>query len=355
MKMLFCLVGSSLLLALRGGEDVLLPLGEVITDTGSLEEDTISPLEVESPEHIWQKGAVECSLLFIKVPKCASSTNGGIARRIAARIGLRGARDEIANRLNISACAVYANHRHANTFQKILEGNRRNVMLYTFLRHPASRALSQYYHVRVSRKGASTADRDVVDYLNRTNGAFLSNYIRPPNVNAADVASILDYYDFIGLAEREQESLVVMKMLWDLSFGDILYLSSKDSGSRAYDDKGNIFVPANKTDKVVRFMKVQLTKLMALDLRLIAAVNRSLDATIASFGPAFKQELALYESLLAESKVACADKAIFPYSDTGKKQLQKSRASCYWNDNGCGFPCLDQYWQANANKSNTAA
>ena len=96
-------------------------------------------------------------------------------------------------------------------------------------------------------------------------------------------------------------------------------------------------------------------KLMALDLRLIAAVNRSLDATIASLGPAFKQELVLYESLLADSTVACADKAIFPYSDTGKKQYEKSRASCYWHDNGCGFPCLDQYWQANANKSNTAA
>ena len=227
-------------------------------------------------------------------------------------------------------------------------------MLYTFLCHPASRALSQYYYSRVRRKGASTADRDVVAYLNRTNGAFLSNYIRPPNVNAADVASILDYYDFIGLVEREQESLVVMKMLWDLSFGDILYLSSKNSSNGAYYNSSNIFIPANKTDKVVRFMKVQLTKLMALDLRLIAAVNRSLDATIASLGPAFKQELVLYESLLADSTVACADKAIFPYSDTGKKQYQKSRA-CYWHDNGCGFPCLNQYWQANANKSNTAA
>ena len=118
-------------------------------------------------------------------------------------------------------------------------------MLYTFLCHPASRALSQYYYSRVRRKGASTADRDVVAYLNRTNGAFLSNYIRPPNVNAADVASILDYYDFIGLVEREQESLVVMKMLWDLSFGDILYLSSKNSSNGAYNNiskKKNLFL-----------------------------------------------------------------------------------------------------------------
>ena len=139
-----------------------------------------------------------------------------------------------------------------------------------------------------------------------------------------------------------------MKMLWNLPMGDILHLSSKRSGGGRYDDLGTKMIPAKKTAAVVQFMEGPLTVLMERDLSLIAAVNRALDATIESLGPAFQQQLVQFQSLMASATAACADKAIWPYSDTGEEQKVKSSTDCYWNDNGCGFPCLDQYWQANA-------
>ena len=42
-----------------------------------------------------------------------------------------------------------------------------------------------------------------------------------------DVSKIFHSYDFFGLTETLEESLVVLMMLLDLDINDILYLSSK--------------------------------------------------------------------------------------------------------------------------------
>jgi hypothetical protein len=40
----------------------------------------------------------------------------------------------------------------------------------------------------------------------------------------------MEDYDFIGMVERMDESLVIMKMLLQLDMNDILYLSAKHGG-----------------------------------------------------------------------------------------------------------------------------
>ena len=53
----------------------------------------------------------------------------------------------------------------------------------------------------------------------------------------AQIDKILDNYDFIGVTDRFDESLVVLQLLLGLETSDILYLSSKKSGN--YDDGFN--------------------------------------------------------------------------------------------------------------------
>ena len=50
------------------------------------------------------------------------------------------------------------------------------------------------------------------------------------------VQNMLREYDFIGLVERLDESLVLLRLLLGLNAGDILYISAKQSGG--YDAGG---------------------------------------------------------------------------------------------------------------------
>jgi hypothetical protein len=58
------------------------------------------------------------------------------------------------------------------------------------------------------------------------------------------VQSVLQNYDFIALLERFDESLVVLKMLLDLDFEDILYVKDRSEGTftNGYNDRPCIYI-----------------------------------------------------------------------------------------------------------------
>ena len=69
----------------------------------------------------------------------------------------------------------------------------------------------------------------------------------------------------------------------------------------------------------------------------------SQDLTIDYLGrEAVKEELTKYNKLLKKAKTFCKGKVFFPYSSSGKKQIE-SMKDCYWNDNGCGIKCMDTF------------
>eukprot|EP00588_Corethron_pennatum_P006480 CAMPEP_0194289302 /NCGR_PEP_ID=MMETSP0169-20130528/38792_1 /TAXON_ID=218684 /ORGANISM="Corethron pennatum, Strain L29A3" /LENGTH=237 /DNA_ID=CAMNT_0039036541 /DNA_START=616 /DNA_END=1329 /DNA_ORIENTATION=- len=161
------------------------------------------------------------------------------------------------------------------------------------------------------------------------------------------VAEILDDYNFIGTAERLDESLVLLRLLLDLDAGDIIYLSSKTNGG--YDDgrsnEGCVLIPKPNISEPTKqlFSSEAYIKFQYGDHILYEAVNRSIDETIESVGfERFRKALDEHKHLMALANEECLPSAVFPCSENGVRQTKMAAVNCYWDDSGCGYPCLDK-------------
>ena len=160
----------------------------------------------------------------------------------------------------------------------------------------------------------------------------------------------MDEYDFIGLVERFDESLVLLRLLLGLDAGDILYLPSKFSGAyTGAKKKGGCMKIPDKIDfpEMKPYLDSPAWKHKnAFTNEIHAAINRSLDLTIDHVGrQKFEEALSEHRHLLELSKKLCGDKAFFPCSREGVIQLEESKKSCYLKDHGCGYACLDDLYQ----------
>ena len=292
---------------------------------------------------VWHAKSVMCNIIFIKVYKCGSSTNGGVARRIARAYNIGGVSDH--DRLAVQKpqlCRVHANHIAADEIvPTMFRGGKipNDTLLYTFIREPAGRAVSWYFHTRVSRRTAGISDKAIIPALKKmTNSIF--KYVKPFKTiknRSEDIASILQMYDFIGLVERQDESLVVMKLLWGLDLNDILYASSKVSGS--YDDQGYYVYPSNLSPTTKAFIANEFRQMNDLDYQLYDQVNQRLDATIKYLEPAFSATLKKFQAMKDKAAQQCHPTP--KYDQQTGLQTDPSKRNCLWNDNGCAFECLD--------------
>lgn len=164
------------------------------------------------------------------------------------------------------------------------------------------------------------------------------NYIRRNGSIDPDV--IVGEYDFVGVTERMEESMVVLKHILGLpSWCDVLHISAKNSSGPPHkDDIGNLFVfhgPISQQPTEVQQLVAsrQFRSKMSADLRLYAAANAALDRRIHELGAVFFRQLALFQKLLGKARIQCGGAT----SPTGKTD------TCYWNDNGCAYPCLDEF------------
>jgi hypothetical protein len=209
----------------------------------------------------------------------------------------------------------------------------------TFVRDPIERALSQYFHEQVSRRGKSTSSRAIIMMFRQLSGNEMLNYIR--RGSNLDPGAIIGEYDFVGVSERMLESMVVLKHVLQLpSLCDILFTSAKNSSGPAHrDDKGAVFVPrvplARQPTEVQEFVSSSTFRdTMLPDARLYAAANATLDRRIRDIGAdAFSGDLSSFQDLLGTAQAKCGGR--------GGVSLTSEDAACYWNDNGCGYPCLD--------------
>ena len=197
-----------------------------------------------------------CNLVYIKVTKCASSTSGGVTRRIGAYNNLSG----VPNATWIkSEPGLWANHGAWNTttgrihWQSMLHFRLRT-FLWTVVRQPASRCLSHHYfnfrETKTTLKRQQLADsthEKLVKLQQCKDHAF--NYIRPPDeaarsfgLRAWTPAALVDrVYSFVGLVERYDESMVLLASLLGIPLSQVLYLPSKDS--RTSHQYGHAMVP----------------------------------------------------------------------------------------------------------------
>mmetsp|Transcript_4585 Transcript_4585/g.13229 ORF Transcript_4585/g.13229 Transcript_4585/m.13229 type:complete len:456 (-) Transcript_4585:48-1415(-) len=316
-------------------------------------------------------------LYYTKVPKTASSTLAGINRRISFHLGkrLHGSNSTAYDDLNTS-CSHKEMHitGAGKHYRKRVSGKS---FLWGSVRDPASRSLSRIYFHHISKKGIPDDDEDILKILrqdvnpqtgaiSRTSGfqlQYLSmdrlqewqawNRSRPtlvlrPESVLTNVEKVVHDYDFIAVAERLDESLVALQLLLGLRLGDVLSFSSKVGGGFFYERSTHSCIPIQKRTRQETIVEDYLRsdEWQAVnygDYLLHAAANRSLDLTIDRFGRDHFQG-ALRRFRIAQRVIAdrCKTETFFPCSDDGEVQLEKSRSSCYYDDEGCGYACIDR-------------
>eukprot|EP00924_Labyrinthula_sp_SR-Ha-C_P012675 snap_masked-scaffold_10-processed-gene-13.38-mRNA-1 protein AED:1.00 eAED:1.00 QI:0/0/0/0/1/1/2/0/420 len=316
----------------------------------------------------WPKKVLQCNLIYVKIPKCASSTVGGITRRIADQnenerrfYGVRSHANKTEVLANPERCRVLANHQpHPNVLPQVLEKNlRRNTFLFTFVRNPEERILSQLFHFGLARTGKEFSDRTAIKYIeNMFRPEYIIRYMslidcrrrfwfqKYEEKRVSCLEKTLMGYDFIGLVERFDESLVVLKILLDLNFGDILYVSkAKKSG---FDDKGVQFIPKETTESFDSYMRRKINNLGEfMDEILYFLVEYKLWVTIQHIGDdTFSKELIKFRQIRTAAEKFCKGRVITPYDTEGNFQFG-SLEDCYWNDNGCGIQCMNEFIETN--------
>jgi hypothetical protein len=286
------------------------------------------------------------SLIYVKVPKAASSTFVGINMRIAHRVGQKAIAEN-----NGTSCSHTFEHGRTD----LLERKAPN-LLWTFMRDPASRALSHFYHLLFSRRGAIPSNSELETFL-ETKKSFQFKYIADHPSPAKIIAKkgnpfraiqdfVVNPYDFVGLVERKDESLAVMKMLFNLADEDMIVLSAKQSGGfddgRFEDRCTKIQKPGNVSTYMKDFLRTTFAQ-RNIDYALYTIVNRSLDMTIESLGyDRVQKQIKRLRTLQEYAELHCQAKAIFPCSKNGTLQKELAAQNCYYTDSGCGYPCVDR-------------
>lgn len=295
--------------------------------------------------HVLRTPAHE-GLLFVKEMKTGSSTMAGVTIRIARNVARRLYNGKY------RLCKLRFDHSSALK-QEYGKRIKEKSFLFTIIREPTSRAISQFFHFHVSREKVEPTDKEFKKHLLRY--PYMDNYylrdlstglfIPGRNDTVTAVNNILSDYDFIGITERLDESLVAMQMILGLQTNDLLYLRAKGNGG--YDDAATknrtcqYIVPSFVSPGMNEFFSSsklwkQRTK---GDLLLYKAADRSLDYTIDALGrEEFDKNLQLFRKSLALAEATCTN-VRFPCSESG--QLNQP-TDCLWLDSGCGVNCLDK-------------
>ena len=241
-------------------------------------------------------------------------------------------------------CYVYAKHRAAGKMNL----HKRNLLqsyLFTFMRDPKERKVSSFFYFNVTRQGVNPTGPAILEDL-QLNNNYQYYFMLPRGMEGADVddsvSKILNTYNFIGLTERLDESLVLLRLLLGLDAKDILYVPSKVGGSFARLGDKCVYIQKKITTPAVdKYLNSEeWYKRNELDYALYAAVNRSIDVTIQSVGKErFDEALSEHLTLMKKVKSHCIAESIFPCSVEGVVQHNHN---CYWSDIGCGYDCVDR-------------
>lgn len=188
------------------------------------------------PEKDWQdldkgKTPLKKGFLFVKSPKTGSSTGSGITLRIAHNIG---------RRHNYSTCKSRFHH-STGLHMKYAERNKKRSFLWSIVRDPTSRAISEFFHFRVSRNEVEPSDKNFIKFLKseflpdlQLRYLTLKKYEGMQRGKSMDgnytmivdaVNTILLDYDFIGVTERMDDSAVALQLLLGLETSDVMYLN----------------------------------------------------------------------------------------------------------------------------------
>jgi len=282
-------------------------------------------------------------IFYIKIPKTASSTLAGITQRLSMREASRRRRRQDIEE-NVTYCKTYEPFIHASAMDyQILKRDKSKSFVWTVIRHPANRAVSHY---GMSMKLGELENNDETFILKMK---FSSNYgddfqlhylilerLQKGTKNEAYynqvIQNILDEYNFIGIYERLDESLVVLSMIMGMGISDVLqeYRSIKNTRCDSLQTD-----PSWLSSGMREYLDTdEFHKKNEGDLILYDAVNKTLDATIDKLGrQKVNENLLKYKRLLSigthlsnlhvqimENKTGCG--VLFPMPDSDLEDVK---------------------------------
>jgi hypothetical protein len=285
-------------------------------------------------------------LVLIKVPKAASSTSAAVALRIQ----------------KLHQCQVRWEHGRAREVLSDSYSAASRRFLLAPVRAPESRALSAIYFHQISfhrkRRNNTPSEKYILHHLRQTQSNYMTDYLHFITENSSlsesttesgvieqRVRDILKRYDFLMVANRMDDSLVVLSLLMNLPVSSMLTMSSKMGGSWYYSGKNCIpLVSSTQTASVSAFFETDEWKAAhSADRLLFLAVEISLNRTIVDLGDSFVTRLSEFKRLQSMIQRICQNETHFPCSSNGTPQLDLSARHCYARDFGCGYPCIDRY------------
>ena len=301
-------------------------------------------------------------LLFVKPMKVGGSTTTGISLRISRNTAVR-------QNKTFPMCENSYDHARGTLFRN------RHVLdsfLWTMLRDPTDRAISYFFHHIVSRKNVkATSSINFQRTLSRLNHYYLKVHVlddwnsykatstkkRPyPHFRfdsyKSATQSIIRDYQFIGIQERFDESLVALKFLIGVPLGDMLYLSTKVNGN--VDEYCHYIQPKKLTQDMKRYLNsTDWEKNVVWDRALYIAANQSLDLTIdtvigrdrfQTFLTTFKSaQKVVKERCSSEIKPPCSSSSTTTKGADGAVQKRApEETNCLFLDSACAYECIDE-------------
>ncbi|KAL7577563.1 hypothetical protein ACA910_015092 [Epithemia clementina (nom. ined.)] len=271
--------------------------------------------------------------------------------------------------------------------------DRSKSFLFSLLRHPTKRAISQFFHFDVSFYTVQPTDAAFLEFLRRPYlehnylyDLMVTNYTK--NLSAVTraflrrhdfsnetelkkamewskpltraynrrmkigkthltkvVQDILDGYDFIAITERMDESLVAMQMLLNLTTKDILYTRARSSASFSNGPKKNpcIYIqPSFLTPTIKDYLESpEWQHMIRGDLLLYKAANASLDRTIEALGKdKFQQNFRAFQAGMKLAENHCKGRVQSTCSEGGDYIPPENRTCYIWGE-ACDHECLN--------------
>ena len=299
-------------------------------------------------EGSYRRTATTEGFLYLKEIKTGSSTLAGVTMRIARNMARRLHRES-------EMCRSRFFHGRARRYEHRLPNQS---FLWTVLREPTARLLSKFFHFAVSRQDVTPNAAQMEAFFRGyrvwiVDHAYYLKTMTLRDINPREIAlypnfthTLLHDYDFIGITERMDESLVVLQLLLGLETGDILYMSSKSQGSFEYMPKHQSCIHLMR-----KFMTPDMERLVLrsefwqnyteADRMIYRAANRSLDLTMDVLGRnVVARELAKLRFAQKLAYQQCREATVFPCDEDGIDH--HNTTTCLFQDSACGYQCLDQ-------------
>eukprot|EP00980_Cylindrotheca_fusiformis_P003660 scaffold818_cov136-Cylindrotheca_fusiformis.AAC.26 len=312
-------------------------------------------------------------LCYLKMPRAASSTLSSVNQpvvdqRIARNFAKRNDLRKNCIRHDGSVPGTYYHTRDSLSF------------LWTFVRDPATRAMSRIgssirnnnyqplgNYTDITLELLKNSDDLEMGTISAGRGGFQLQYsmlsiieegsafndsqpreVRDPRSVQHHVREILDGYNFIGVVERFDESLVALQLLLGLETSDILYYSVKEKNQFELSKGRQRFclAPLDWNSLLSESVREHLESQEWFaqnygDHILYNAANISLDMTILSLGlDVFSKALKDFRSLMAKAREICHPR--LPCSSNGTLQYKESLEDCYAEYTACGYKCFDE-------------